>query len=146
VIRSVYCPSEEFLEEAQSLAEKYSLSITVGRSESMESIDFDETGVCIVHIPTIHVFHISSSTLPVGLMQAFSYMCDYVDFKKDGNTPILKVRHGHNFSEEIEIQPSYMESHIAKYSHRFSSVGVHDVSIVVAGEEYVKNYTFEVTE
>lgn len=146
MIRSVYCPSEEFLEEAQSLAEKNSLSITIGRSESMENIDFDETRVCIVHIPTIHIFNISSPTLPIGLMQAFGYTCDYIDFKKDGNTPILKVRYGHNFSEEIKIQPFYLESHIAKYSHRFSSAGIHDVSIVVAGEEYVKNYTFEVTE
>lgn len=146
MIRSVYCPSTDFIEEAEVLAEKHSLPITIGRSESMDGLDFDDKSVCIVHIPTIHIFDISSPSLPVGLMQSFRYTCDYVDFKKENNTPILKVKYGNNFSEEMLIEPSYLESHIAKYSHRFSSIGVHDVSIVVNGEEYVKNYTFEVTE
>ena len=146
MIRSVYCPSEDFLEEAKVLAEKHSLPITVGRAESMNGLDFDETSVCIVHIPTIHIFDVSSPKLPVGLMQAFRYTCDYVDFKKENNIPTLRVRYGDEFSEEVIIQPSYLESHIAKYSHRFSSTGVHDVSVIINGEEYVKNYTFEVTE
>ena len=146
MIRSVYCPSEDLIKEAEELAAKHALPITIGESESMSGLEFDRNSVCVVHIPTIHVFGISSSQIPAGLTQSFSYMCDYVDMKMNGFEPTILVEYGEEFSKSVSVEPYYLESHIAKFTHRFYEIGVHRVSVFVGKEVYAKDYFFEVTE
>ncbi len=144
MIRTVYCPSEEKIAEAEELAEKHALSITVGESESISEIEFDRNVVQVLQVPTIHVFGVSSPVIHAGLTQSFSYICDYVDFKEEGFIPTILVEFGEDFSESLRLEPKYLESHIAKYSHRFDSLGTHKASVFVNSEICAKDFFFEV--
>lgn len=142
MIRTVYCPSEDFLKEAAELADRHSLSITVGESESMTDLEFDRNSVCVVYIPTIHALSLGSKEIPCGFTQAFEYMCDYVDFKK--SAPVIEIRKEGSDSVELSIEPSYMESHISRFTVRIVEPGKYYGSVVIDGLVFAETEMFEV--
>jgi hypothetical protein len=144
VIRTVYCPSEEKIPEAEELAAKHSLSITVGESESMQGLDFDRNSVSVVYIPTIHLFSMASKSIHKGFTQAFDYMCDFVDFKKSPPSVVISREDG--TSDFITVTPSYLESHIARFTTRIEEAGVYSAEIMVDGIKFAETEPFEVTE
>lgn len=140
MIRSIYCPSEEYLDEATKLADSFKLPIVIGMCPQLEGIKFDSNLVAVVAIPDAHFLEVSNNPIRVGLAQSFRYINEFIDL------PAV------NFSIEVEhegvlspVSTQLIEKHYVKSLYRAQNAGTHTVIITVDGKK-VAETEFEVTE
>lgn len=79
--RVVFCPSEEFLEEAILLAKNNALQINVGISENIKNLNFNKDLVQVIKIPEIRDL-VFEPNVDVFFHQRIDYLSDYVTFNK----------------------------------------------------------------
>lgn len=128
--RVVYCPSPDFINEAEQEARRTLLPIVVGDSERLKNLSFDRGRVCVVEIPKHQWRGIFSETVPAGMHQ-FVYIVD----EFCGNEFLqYKV-----FINDEIVQPMYSEKHTAKWSVPCNTPGQYSIRIVFGNETVLES-------
>jgi len=87
--RVIYSPSEDELEEAQSIAESNGLLIQVGDSEATKNMDFDRSKVQIISIPSVQELRLSNTFFKLGQL----LRVEYIDEFDSVNGLEMRLRH-----------------------------------------------------
>lgn len=122
MIRSVYCPSEDRLNEATELADNLKLPIVVGNCSNIAEVEFDRDSVCVISIPDKHFLSVTSDEVRANFSQIIDYTNDFVDLRK-GNLSILVD------NDPLEFQ--MLEQHRARCFHRSSLLGEHLITVTI---------------
>lgn len=123
--RYVYCPSEEFLDEANNLAKKVSLSIMVGDNDHSTNLSFDRSKVSVIKIPERQDVFISNSTIKLGFHQSIKYTNEYKVLK---NNIELYVNNK-------KIPSFYEELHVVKFNFLCTEIGEHSCIINISNKK-----------
>jgi hypothetical protein len=110
--RVIYCPSEEFLEEASILAKDSHLPINIGGSEELDLLDFDKEKTQIVLIPELNNISYLKN-ISKGFHQVIIINNDYTTFTKNMNIHF----------ENNCIRPSILEKHYARFFFPCNNAG-----------------------
>jgi hypothetical protein len=102
--RVIYCPSEELLEEASSLAKDSHLPINMGSSEELDLLDFDRERVQIVLIPELNNINYIKN-VKKGFHQIVTINNDFITFTKNANI----------IFENNIIKPNVFEKHYLRF-------------------------------
>lgn len=112
--RVVYCPSEEMLSKAESLAKSTFLSIVMGDAERLSDLQFDRTSVSVLEIPRHKEIQVYSDTILLGTHQ-FVYIVDEFIGKHFSNYSV--------YVNEEKLKPMYMERNSAKWCVPCNKIG-----------------------
>ena len=130
--RVIYCPSNEFLEEASSLARKNYLQIIVGDNDHTENLDFDREKVSVISVPENKGYSLST-IIKKGFHQNIKYKNEFC---------IIKNRVSLFINDE-PVKPVYEESHVAKFIYFCKNIGDYSCKIVI-DQEIEEEFSFVV--
>jgi hypothetical protein len=118
--RVIYCPSNEFIEEASSLARKNYLQIIVGDNDHTQNLVFDREKVSVVSVP-MYKGSVILTCVKKGFHQNIKYKNEFCIIKNKINL----------FVNDESIKPLYEESHVAKFMYVCKEIGDYSCRIVV---------------
>jgi hypothetical protein len=121
--RVIYCPSDDFLEEASTLSSKNYLQIIIGDNSHTESLIFDREKVSVVSIPVYRGYTLLGN-VKKGFHQSLNYKNEFIIIKN-------KIQ---LFVNNKIIKPMYEESHVAKFIFICEEIGDYSCRIVVDGK------------
>ena len=140
MIRSVYCPSDELLDEATKIANDFKLPIIIGECKQISSVNFDRSNVCVIEVPDAHFLYVSDSEIRSGLAQAFEYVNDFINLQE------VIIECFVSIDDSVEqIAHQYIEKHRVRYVHRSLLIGKHTISISISGN-VITETEYEVVE
>lgn len=123
--RIIYCPNEEFLEDAQELSRVAQLPIVVGDSENTKLLNFDRSTVCVVKIPRVKEILVWSPRIKQGMHQSV-IITD--EFCEDIKEYILNV-------DNSDIAPLYREKNRAKWVFDCTESGNMEINVYVGNNK-----------
>lgn len=123
--RYVFCPSNDFLDQATILAKEVSLPILVGDNEDTTLMSFDKNSVSVIKIPEYRFIESHNENIEVGFHQTIKYVNEYKNLK---NNISLYV------NEQL-IPSFYEEMHAVKFNFLCSKVGEYLCIITISGEK-----------
>lgn len=122
--RIVYCPNEDYIEQASFIAKKTSLPIVVGISESISSIDFDKDSVLVLSVPENRSVVYRKIVSP-GFHQSVRYTNEFMQIYNG-----VKLLCG-----EETIYPVMREKHYCQFIYACNNVGDYSFSIFLDDNE-----------
>lgn len=137
--RVVFCPNEEMLAEAESLAKEWDMPIQIGESGRTEFLEFDRSVVSTIAIPVDHnfEFHFDYDEITVNNSYRINYINDYKNCK-DIKLFIFKE------DKSWELSTFLRDDHSLVTSVVPSSVGIYTLK-AYQGETLLASDQFEVT-
>lgn len=113
--RYVYCPSEDFLDEASNLSKEVSLPIMVGDNAYSDNLIFDRSKVSVIKIPEKQNIFIGNATIKVGFHQSIKYTNEHKLLKNNIELYINGKK----------VPSLYEEMHVAKFNYLCTEIGEH---------------------
>lgn len=130
--RVIYCPTEEFLSEANDLAKNSKLPINVGEFEELVNLDFDRDIVQVLEVPekkqTSYLKEVKN-----GFHQKINYLNDFVVFDK--NFYIL--------INDKKYFPIIIEKHKLKFVIEETENGIKSAKII-RNKETIEEFEYNV--
>lgn len=123
--RYVYCPSEEFLDEATSLSKEVSLPIMLGDNEYSQNLSFDRNKVCVVKIPEKQNIFVGNETVKLGFHQSIKYTNEFKTLKNN-----IEL-----FINGEKVPSLYEEMHVVKFNFLCTKIGSHSCIINVSNQK-----------
>jgi len=128
--RYIYCPEEQFLEEATELAKKVNLPILIGENKDSEKLNFDRNLISVIKIPENKSLRTLYEKVPLGFHQSIHYINEFKELKN--NTKL--------FINKTLVKPLYEEMHAIKYNFLCQKIGDYSCIIVVNNEQEEEFY------
>jgi hypothetical protein len=130
--RLIYCPSDDFVEEASALSKKNYLQILVGDNDYTKNLDFNRGKVSVISVPENKSCSFNTS-VKKGFHQNIIYKNEFCIIKNNVNL----------FINDELIKPMYEERHVAKFVYLCEYGGDHSCKIIV-DEKIEEEFTFVV--
>lgn len=129
--RTIYAPSEDFLEEAQKFAKNGSISITIGECEAFKDLDFDRSKVQLVTVPTNKYIEYLKK------VKVHHTQCiDYIDEWTTMNSSAVCYCYSNSLSYSISNKPLILEKNCIKFKFRLPKSGEYNFSIEINNKKY----------
>ncbi len=117
--RSIYCPDNSLLEEAEKVSKFSNLPILIGDCQDSMNLQFDRTKVQVISIPDIYnLFY--EKNVKKNFHQVISYYNDYKYFTKYIHLNISGVK----------VKPHILEKHFVKFIYTTDKLGHNTCSII----------------
>jgi hypothetical protein len=110
--RVVYCPSQEFLSEAEKISKDSNLPINIGESLELSYLDFDRSIIQIVCIPEVDKVFFSKN-VQKNFHQIIRIYDDFSEFNKSIYIDFNKQK----------IKPNILEKHYVKFLFQCDKIG-----------------------
>lgn len=118
--RVIYCPSDDFLDEAIAMSSKNHLPIIIGDNSYTENLIFDREKTLVISIP-MHKNFMAFDSVKKGLHQNIFYNNEFIVIKNK-----IKL-----YVNDKLIKPMYEESHTAKFIFVCEEIGNYCCKIIV---------------
>lgn len=138
MIKTIYCPSVDHIDEAEKLSEAYKLPILIGDNAQTVELEFNRDLVSVISIPERNVFTLSSKRIRKNLIQIFELNNEFIDLKNNNIELLVQTS-----DKELWLEPNLLHQHHVKYSHRNTDIGEYKVKLFVNKELFIEE-TYEV--
>jgi hypothetical protein len=130
--RIIFCPNEDFVDEATELSKRTLLQIQIGESQTTENINFNREIVSVVSIPSKNQV-VYKSSVENSFHQIVNYHNDFILF--DDSVHIKSMNNS--------IYPIVLEKHYARFAYVCNSHGRNSFDIVF-NDRVMESLVFDV--
>lgn len=137
-MRLIYCPSEDFLEEATALARSASLQIVIGENQFTQDLDFDRSKVQVISGHKEDMLHYLPRSTSGMCHSVMCYSSTILDFSEaECLYRLFTSSDEHPDQEVINTEPYFCERGYVRFLTRLPCPGVWSFVVRLHGNDII---------